>query len=261
MWHGVKPDVGHLRPFGAKAYVHIPNVRRTKLDPKSKPMIFVGYAEYQKAYRFYNPQTASSVVVSRDAVFIDPNTILTTKGETANGPNVFPVEASQPEVASNLHNDVEAEVESEDDRFSDAVDDDQVQLEEEPADIVTATGDLEVGGSPTEVKHNSEIRRSTRKSLGLKPKHLSDYVAIVSDDAEPKSYAEAIKSKEATEWRRAMDEEYRSLVENRTWTLVPRPPNRNVVGCKWVFKRKVGMDLCANPRATRTRVSPITCAS
>ncbi|KMQ86807.1 retrovirus-related pol polyprotein from transposon tnt 1-94 [Lasius niger] len=42
-WYGKKPDVSHLRVFGAKAFVHIPNSFRRKMDPKAKKTVFVGY--------------------------------------------------------------------------------------------------------------------------------------------------------------------------------------------------------------------------
>lgn len=39
-------------------------------------------------------------------------------------------------------------------------------------------------------------------------------------------------------WRAALNDEYRTLLENDTWTLVPRPPGANVVTGKWIFKHK-----------------------
>jgi histone deacetylase 1/2 len=39
-----------------------------------------------------------------------------------------------------------------------------------------------------------------------------------------------------------MQEEYRALMENRTWTLVPRPPGANVVSGKWLFRHKLNGD-------------------
>lgn len=33
-------------------------------------------------------------------------------------------------------------------------------------------------------------------------------------------------------------DEYNALVKNKTWSLVPLPPNRRPDGCKWVFKLK-----------------------
>jgi len=39
-------------------------------------------------------------------------------------------------------------------------------------------------------------------------------------------------------WRAAMVEEYKALIDNGTWRLVPRPPRANVVSGKWIFKHK-----------------------
>ena len=50
-----KPDLSHTRIFGAIAYVHIPDEKRQKLDPKSEKFILVGYSLEQKGYKFYNP--------------------------------------------------------------------------------------------------------------------------------------------------------------------------------------------------------------
>nr|KYP33707.1 Retrovirus-related Pol polyprotein from transposon TNT 1-94 [Cajanus cajan]KYP40579.1 Retrovirus-related Pol polyprotein from transposon TNT 1-94 [Cajanus cajan] len=46
---------------------------------------------------------------------------------------------------------------------------------------------------------------------------------------------------EAEKWILAMKEEMESLQKNQTWKLVKFPKGRHVVGCKWIFKRKLGI--------------------
>jgi hypothetical protein len=50
-----KPYVSHLIVFGCIAYVHVPDEKRSKLDPKAKKCIFIGYSLDQKGYRCFNP--------------------------------------------------------------------------------------------------------------------------------------------------------------------------------------------------------------
>jgi hypothetical protein len=43
-------------------------------------------------------------------------------------------------------------------------------------------------------------------------------------------------------WLEAMTEEYRALLGNDTWDLVPPPRNANIVSGKWVFRHKLKPD-------------------
>jgi hypothetical protein len=43
-------------------------------------------------------------------------------------------------------------------------------------------------------------------------------------------------------WLQAMTEEYRALLGNDTWDLVPPPQNANIVSGKWVFCHKLKPD-------------------
>nr|GEU30871.1 retrovirus-related Pol polyprotein from transposon TNT 1-94 [Tanacetum cinerariifolium] len=51
----------------------------------------------------------------------------------------------------------------------------------------------------------------------------------------PKSYRDAVSD---PNWQNAMRDEYLALIKNKTWTLVPRPPNTNIVRCMWLFRHK-----------------------
>ena len=58
----------------------------------------------------------------------------------------------------------------------------------------------------------------------------------------PKTYNQAVKSVETQRWREAMEKEYKSLMETKTWELVEFPAGVNVVGTKWVYAIKAHSD-------------------
>ena len=35
-----------------------------------------------------------------------------------------------------------------------------------------------------------------------------------------------------------MKDEFDALIHNKTWKLIPRPQNRPIIGCKWIYKTK-----------------------
>ena len=39
-----------------------------------------------------------------------------------------------------------------------------------------------------------------------------------------------------------MNKEIEQIEKNKTWTLVPRPKDKNVIGKKWVFRNKLNED-------------------
>ncbi|XP_077220995.1 putative mitochondrial protein AtMg00710 [Tasmannia lanceolata] len=51
VWSGKPSDYSILRIFGCPAYIHVKNDQRSKLDPKSKKFIFLGYASGVKGFR------------------------------------------------------------------------------------------------------------------------------------------------------------------------------------------------------------------
>ena len=55
---------------------------------------------------------------------------------------------------------------------------------------------------------------------------------------DPLTFAEAMHSALADEWREACKYEIDALAQNGTWTLVELPPDRKAVKSKWVFKHK-----------------------
>ena len=68
-----RPQIGHIKIFGSRCFVHIPDVKRRKLDPKSLEGVLVGFCEHTKGYRVFIPSTRK-VEVSLD-VTIDETVI------------------------------------------------------------------------------------------------------------------------------------------------------------------------------------------
>lgn len=64
-WFGSKPSAKHVKVFGSACYIHVPAVKRGKLDDKAEIGIFLGYAAQSKGYRVYKVE-AKKVVVCRD---------------------------------------------------------------------------------------------------------------------------------------------------------------------------------------------------
>jgi hypothetical protein len=64
-------------------------------------------------------------------------------------------------------------------------------------------------------------------------------LAQVSENHDPKTFAEASGH---PYWDTTMNEEYRSLMENDTWDLIPLPKGRKLVRCKWVYITKYASD-------------------
>ena len=61
----------------------------------------------------------------------------------------------------------------------------------------------------------------------------------VSETHDPETFVEASGH---PDWDIAMNEEYRSLMANNTWDLVPLPKGVKLVKCKWVYKTKYASD-------------------
>ena len=59
---------------------------------------------------------------------------------------------------------------------------------------------------------------------------------------DPLTLKEAMSSPHWDQWRKAMETEYQSLVENETWTLERAPTDRKVITSRWVFKIKKDRD-------------------
>ena len=88
----------------------------------------------------------------------------------------------------------------------------------------------------------TEPRRSSR--VRSAPEWYGNPVleVMLLDHDKPTNYEEAMMSPDSSKWLEAMKSEMGSMYENKVWTLVDFPDDRQAIENKWIFKRKTDTD-------------------
>jgi hypothetical protein len=82
----------------------------------------------------------------------------------------------------------------------------------------------------------TELYRSTRTRSA--PEWCGNLVleVMLLDNSEPMNYEEVMTSPDSNKWLEAMKSEIGSIYENKVWTLVDLPYDRQATENKWIFK-------------------------
>jgi hypothetical protein len=207
-WFGRKPSLLYLRTWGCLAKVNIPIPKKCKLGPKTVDCIFLGYAHRSIGYRF--------LVVKSEVPDMHVDTIMESRDATC-FENMFPMKDMHS--TTRFSSEIIPKSSTSDDYFE--------QPHENVLEDVREKDDNE---APTRSK-----RRRTAKSFG------DDFIVYLVDDT-PTSIAEAYASLDADDWKEAIHNEMDLILSNGTWELSERPHGYNLVGFKWVFKKKLRPD-------------------
>ena len=219
VWSGeLVSDYDSLRIFGCPAYYH---VKESKLDPRAKKSIFLGYTGGVKGFRLWCTES-KKIVLSRDVTFDESVMLRQTTSDTENeSPNTTSkVLLEAPENLQTVDN-------GEDEN------DDQDEISDE----------VEIP-SPSPIIQPENIATTRPRREIRKPARYTDIVAFalpIIDDNVPCTYREAVQSTDSAKWKSAMDEEMKSLHQNKTWELVQIPKGKKTIGCKWVYTKKEGL--------------------
>ena len=83
----------------------------------------------------------------------------------------------------------------------------------------------------------TEPHRSTR--VRSAPEWYGNPVleVVLLDHGETTNYVEAMMSPDSAKWLEAMKSEIGSIYENKVWTLVDLPNDRQAIENKWIFKK------------------------
>ncbi|KAL8119964.1 hypothetical protein AgCh_017189 [Apium graveolens] len=103
-----------------------------------------------------------------------------------------------------------------------------------------------IGKATEQPSVEQPIRRSGRVSHQPERYYVlvieNDNELSITDDDDPVTYNEAMSSVDSEKWRSAMKSEMESMYTNQIWTLVEAFEGVKPIGCKWVYKRKIGAD-------------------
>ena len=201
-WSGKKPNVNNLRIFGCISYAHVPKDERKKLDSKARECIFLGYGTEVKGYRLLD-LSSRKIVYSRDVVF-DEN-------------NFRRIDESTSETTSSQ------------------VETDRVEIGDEECSDENVMVDPQ-SSNDKDIVNNPQPRE--RKA----PTYYGEWVNVAKECEEPSNFKDAVAGSEKDQWMEAMTNEIESLRENDVWDLVPLPPGRKAIGCKWIYKVKRDAD-------------------
>jgi Reverse transcriptase (RNA-dependent DNA polymerase)/gag-polypeptide of LTR copia-type/Integrase core domain/GAG-pre-integrase domain/Domain of unknown function (DUF4219) len=258
LWHGVKPNLSHLRIIGSTAYVHIPKEKRIKLDTHSHKGILVGYGGTNQ-YKVWD-LTRKDVVVSRDVVFIEGKPISQTPAILEEAPRIIhdsitvlpgpPPEIEEPQQMPTPPASEHPDSEDPEEEPEELVDPQILMQESRTTDKLQgpAIGPATGGTTSTQrasARSNKGILTSTKfadenfdKAPRVRMAKLARNIDP-NDEDEPRTVQEAINHPtRGKQWEKAIRDEYNSLIKNHTWDLVRRPPRRMIVTNKFAFKHK-----------------------
>lgn len=89
------------------------------------------------------------------------------------------------------------------------------------------------------------LRGESNESMDSNSDYQSEEEVEISEEklSIPQNYKEALQSPQAKMWIEAMNDEYKSLIDNQTWDVVDLPEGRRAITGKWVYalKKKNGL--------------------
>ena len=101
-------------------------------------------------------------------------------------------------------------------------------------------------GNDDDHETSDQVTTEPRRSIRVRsaPEWYGNPVleVMLLDHDEPTNYEEAMMSPDSTKWLEAMKSEMGSMYENKVWTLVDLPDDRQDNQNKWIFKRKTDAD-------------------
>jgi Reverse transcriptase (RNA-dependent DNA polymerase) len=201
---------------------------------------FIGYAERSRWYKFYDPTNRiifeTNAVKFYEDVMVQRGNINQIVFEESHD---SPIQEAPTSISiiirisgdSLIQNPmVNERIASEHPKIEENSKQDDVDVEEEPI-------------PPQKPQEAVPLRRSTRERRSA---ISNDYIMFLQENKfnidmmedDPLTLRHALENVNSHKWIKVMDEEIKSMYDNKVWDIVPLPEGVKPIGCKWIFKTK-----------------------
>ena len=263
------PSYMSFRVFGCACYPFLRPYNKNKFDYHSSECVFLGYSSHHKGYRCL--ATNGRIYISKDVVFNETKFPFKEQGSTSSPPppsssKYYPLTVLHPHPSPpttmspstsfpsplphyNTNSTPSSPLPITSPSTSPLLPTPRT-LPNPPTSSSSAPPSLSTSPS----SHHTSPSEYTPSHSSLSPtpilpshsmltraKHRANpqpHQALLLT-SEPDSVSEALAS---PHWFKAMADEFDALKRNGTWSLVPLPPGRQPIGCKWVFRVKQNPD-------------------
>lgn len=239
-----KPMVGHLKPFGTTAFVHVDKSLRCKLDDTAIKGILIGYDNDQN-YKIYVPEL-DCVVVSRNVNFSEtiPSrpTVQLPEDEPVHKPAAPPSKEKEVPIPTPV---VEGPPDDGWEYATYKTGRNPGRLEEINEDniidvprrrVPVQYGSMAQEGPVYVMLSHVQDDDATETEIGTwEEKRL--LVGVAAPDV-PRTFAEAMADVDREHWKDAVAAEYDAFEAHGVLKLAKLPPGARALGTTWVFAKK-----------------------
>ncbi|CAH9141381.1 unnamed protein product [Cuscuta epithymum] len=236
MLYHKQPSYSHLRIFGCLCYPHIPTPH--KLAARTTPSVFLGFPSNHKGYKCLDLST-NRILISRHVTFDESTFPFQTQTNT-DPPSSYDFLIDQP--SPYLLSQIFPTVPNLPGHSPPTNNPPPLTSHADPS-TSQPQPPTSPPPSPSPIPTSTHPMITRSKAGVFRPNPIYNLTNIhnpsVIASPLPKSHVQALQD---PNWTSAMNSEFTALINNKTWELVPRPPNANVIRCMWLFKHKYRSD-------------------
>ncbi|XP_059076415.1 uncharacterized protein LOC131067604 [Cryptomeria japonica] len=222
LWYGKTTNVKNFKIFGCKCFIRKNDDSLENFNSRSDEGIFLGYSTHSKAYKCYNKRL-NKIVEAINVMFDDTSVCCNDKEE---------YESLSFQESESFHNENHEQDKVETDDEDELAG--RIESENSPNSKITSDGSKIKTSSRIIAKRHPESQvigdidkgiLTRRKAKIGEQVNIAEQFCLIAD-FEPKNVTEALSN---SSWQNAMLDEINQIEKNKTWELVPRLDDKNII--------------------------------